>query len=153
MREYLCDSAENRLENERSRWSGPAVGSEANYINFAHKKDGSRPSRLKDSFEKSDYRFTSHRPASTICALSLRDPTWSDRVIANPLGSRFAEPAHRFPGEPKWTTVLYLFGAGMADSRLFATVLRCPAPMPTSGWRCRRRTRLPPVRCSTALTS
>src|SRR5262249_42192633 len=46
MREYLCDSAENRLENQRSRWSSPAIGSEANYINFTHTKDGSRPSHL-----------------------------------------------------------------------------------------------------------
>jgi len=37
-------------------------GSEANYINFAHKKDGSRPSRLKDSFEKSD--CNPHIPSS-----------------------------------------------------------------------------------------
>ena len=45
----------------------------ANYINFAHKKDGSRPSRLKDSFEKSDCRFTSHRPASRICHTLRRE--------------------------------------------------------------------------------
>src|SRR5580704_2577755 len=51
MRESLCDSPENGLENQRSRWSGPAIGGEANDINFAHQKDGSGPSPLRDSFE------------------------------------------------------------------------------------------------------
>jgi CheY-like chemotaxis protein len=50
MREYVCRSAENRLENQRSRWSGPAIGSEANYINFAYKKVGSRPSGVRTAW-------------------------------------------------------------------------------------------------------
>src|SRR6516165_493241 len=94
MREYLCGSAENRLENQRSRWSSPAIGSEANYINFAHTKDGSRSSHLKGSFEKSDCRFMSHRPGpcETRCWNAAAWAFFSDAL-------KFAllQDAERFP--------------------------------------------------------